>query len=598
MFLNGITQVQDNLTMISAFQGLNRNLRIKDGEFSDMKNITNDYFPAIGNRRKRGYINHLTAPQGIMGGKYLVYVDNNKLYIDETEILTLEDATYADTKRTLVMMGALICVFPDGVIYNTETEETSYINNVVETAAAPTFTLCKLDGTSYTNVVESDTEPQDTTKYWIDTSSSPVVMKMYNTNESQWVSVGTTYVKVSATDIGVGFKAYDSAEFSGVDTDFTYNGYDFNQVNIIYDCDDDFLIIAGLIDSTHTNSEAITIKREAPQMDFVCECNNRLWGCSSDKHEIYGSKLGDPTNWKAYQGLDTDSYAATVGTQNIFTGAVGFMGQVFFFKEDGYHKLFGNKPSNYELNWKSCRGIQPGSERSITMVDEYMCWKARDAVVIYDGSVETISQNLGVIPYYDAVGGGYRNKYYLTMREEDGNPRMYVYDIRKGTWCAEDNMNALYMAYANNGFYVIDDNNDLWVINEEKMYVKWYPQNDIYPEETLYPGNSVEGNLEDDLEWMLTTGDIGMDSPYQKYIKRLDVRLMIDEGANIVFETEYDSSEEWNQVYEYPATRKRSFTVPIMVKRCDHMKLRLSGKGDVRIFSIGIIREEGSDGDN
>lgn len=593
MFLNKITHVQDNLTMIGAFTGLNRNVRIKDGEFSDMKNITNDYFPAIGNRRKRGFIKQLTKPQGILGGKYLSYVDNNKLYIDESEILTLDNT---NDKRTLVTMGALLCVFPDGVIYNTETGETTQINNSVTTAAAPTFTLCKLDGTSYTNVIESATEPQDRTKYWIDTSSSPVVMKVYNTNESQWVSVPTTYVKIAATGIGEGFKTYDSARLSGVDIDFTYNNYDFNQVNIIYDCDDDFIIVAGLINTSHTNSQVITVNREAPQMDFVCECNNRLWGCSSDNHEIYGSKLGDPTNWRAYQGLDTDSYAATVGTQNVFTGAVSFMGNVFFFKEDGYHKLFGNKPSNFELTWKSCRGIQPGSEKSITMVDEYMCWKARDAVVIYDGSVETISQALGNIPYYDAVGGGYRNKYYLSMREEDGYPRLYVYDITKGTWVAEDDTNAIYMAYANSGFYIIDDENKMFVVNEEKMYVKLYPGDTVYPEDTLYPGNSVEGTMEEDIDWSMTTGDIGMDSPYQKYIKRIDVRLEINTGASVLFEIEYDSSDEWKEVYRHTATKKESYSMPIPVGRCDHMKLRLSGKGDIKIFSIGIIREEGSDG--
>lgn len=593
MFLDRVTNVNDNLTMVANFLGLNKNLRIKDGEFSAMLNITNDYFPAIGNRKKRGIINHLTKPQGICGGKYLIYVDDNKLYIDESEILTLSDDY---DKRTLVMMGALLCIFPDGVIYNTDSHETTYVNNKVVTEAAPTFTLCKLDGESYTNVVESTTEPVDRTKYWIDTSKSPVVMKMYNTNDSQWVSVATTYVKVEATGIGSGFKPYDSAEFSGIDDNFTYNGYDFNQTNIIYDCGDDFLILAGLINTSHTNSQVITINREAPQMDFICESNNRLWGCSSENHEVYACKLGDPTNWRSYAGLDNDSYAATVGTQNVFTGAVGFMGSVFFFKEDGFHRLYGNKPSNYELQWKSCRGIQPGSEKSIAMVDEFMCWKARDAVVIYDGSVETISNALGNIPYYDAVGGGYRNKYYLTMREEDGNPKLYVYDITKGTWCTEDGINALYMAYANNGFYIITDDYDLWVVNNEKIYTKTYPEDTLYPEDTIYPGNTAEGLLEEDINWSMTTGDIGMDSPYQKYIKRIDVRLMIDEGASILFEVDYDSLEEWKEVYRYTATRKRSYTVPIPVGRCDHMKLRMSGKGDVRIFSIGIIREEGSDG--
>ena len=62
--------------------------------------------------------------------------------------------------------------------------------------------------------------------------------------------------------------------------------------------------------------------------------------------------MGDPKNWNCFLGLDNDSYAATVGTQNEFTGIAAWSGYLFFFKEDGFHKLYGTKPSNYEMQWK------------------------------------------------------------------------------------------------------------------------------------------------------------------------------------------------------------------------------------------------------
>lgn len=586
----------DKMSMVSAFLGVNKNLRIGDNEFSDMKNITNDFYPAIGNRKKRGILQQLTKPQGLFGGKYIIWVNDNKLFYNESEVATLDET---DAERQIVIIGAYLCVFPDGIIYNTADDTTSYIDNVVETSTYPTITLCKLDGTKYTsgNTVTSNTEPEDHTKYWIDTSQDTVILKMYSDSLSMWVGVATTYVIIEAEGIGEGFKPYDAATLSGIDEGIGYNGYDFNQSSIIYDCGDDYIVVAGLINVSHTNSGVVTVSRTHPNMDFVCECNNRLWGCSSENHEIYASKLGDPTNWNCFAGLDSDSYAATVGTHNEFTGCIAYNSTVYFFKEDGFHKLFGNKPSNYEMIWKPCRGIQRGSEKSLTYIDEYLMWKARDAVVLFDGTVETVSNQLGIEPYYDAIGGAYRNKYFLSMRDEDYNRRLYVYDIRKGTWVIEDDIQAKYMATASNGFYIIDNNGQIVVVNAEKIYAKFFPESDLYPDDELYPGDIVSGDMESKIDWMMTTGDIGMDSPYMKYIKRVDVRLLIDTDATIKFEAEYDSSDAWENVFEYVCTRKRSYTIPIAVRRCDHMKLRMSGTGDIRIFSIAMVREEGSDGD-
>ena len=52
-----------------------------------------------------------------------------------------------------------------------------------------------------------------------------------------------------------------------------------------------------------------------PDLDFICESENRLWGCSNETRTIYASALGDPTNFFSYQGLSTDSYAVAVGSE-------------------------------------------------------------------------------------------------------------------------------------------------------------------------------------------------------------------------------------------------------------------------------------------
>ena len=55
---------------------------------------------------------------------------------------------------------------------------------------------------------------------------------------------------------------------------------------------DDYIVVTGIIDEALTQSEPVTLERRVPDMDYVTQCNNRIWGCSSASHEIYACKLG------------------------------------------------------------------------------------------------------------------------------------------------------------------------------------------------------------------------------------------------------------------------------------------------------------------
>lgn len=603
MQLPSLNTGKTSVSVLSNFAGYNHNERIADGEFYEMQNMTADYYPVLGPRKRRGIISQLNNPRGVFGCRYLVYVDDNKLYYDEAYVCDLKESC-ADKERSFAMIGAYLCIFPDKMIYNTYTEEVEEMENEVTTTTPPKFSLCKLDGTVYndTNTATSATEPDKTQyKYWLDTSAEPVVIKMWSSTSSMWVSIGTTYVKVEATGIGKGFNKYDAATFSGVDQNSNvYNDYDFNTSNIIYDAGDDYLIIIGLINKVFTNSKNITVKREVPDLDFVAELDNRVWGCSSEKHEIYACKQGDPKNWNCFMGLVSDSYAATVGTDGEFTGCVNYRGSVLFFKDSGVHKLYGSKPSNFELNWKPMRGVQYGSEKSLVVLNECVFYKSRDGINIYDGSMSSISNAFGNENYYEAVAGGYRDKYYVSMRNENYEYFLFVYDTKKHVWTKEDRTAAKGFAYANGGLYMIDQDNVIQVINSEKIYTKLFPNQVelgdkyLYPNDEVYPGDAIEGEMEEPLEWFAETGTIGLETPHHKYVKKFIVRCKIETNACLRVEIMYDSSDAWERVMEYRCTKLRTYEIAIPVKRCDHMKIRFSGKGEVRIFSIAKSVEEGS----
>lgn len=115
------------------------------------------------------------------------------------------------------------------------------------------------------------------------------------------------------------------------------------------------------LDGKETRSFAVStpvrMERRVPDLDYVTECDNRVWGCSSKENVIYACRLGDPTNWFSYRGIAADSYAVTVGSDGAFTGAATCMGYALFFKENTLHKLYGSKPSDFQLTSLRCRGV-------------------------------------------------------------------------------------------------------------------------------------------------------------------------------------------------------------------------------------------------
>ena len=131
------------------------------------------------------------------------------------------------------------------------------------------------------------------------------------------------------------------------------------------------MIIEGLLSSSlqALKEQSVSIDRTVPDLDFICESNNRLWGCKYGiengqvVNEIRASKLGDFRNWSCFMGISTDSYAASIGTDGAFTGAISQRGYPVFFKENAIHRVSGSSPSSFSIQTTNARGVQTGSWR-------------------------------------------------------------------------------------------------------------------------------------------------------------------------------------------------------------------------------------------
>ena len=217
--------------MMDAFLGYNHNPKIADGEFYETLNLSNRYFPLLTTRQKHGILNNtFTNLQAIISKDALYWVDNGTLYANgyATGLTGLQ----TELETQLVSMGAYICVFPDKKYINTQ-DLTDYgsMGASWNYTGSITYTMCHADGEYYTNVVKTDTEPEDPDngEVWIDTVEGNV--KEYSAYTQSWIVIETVYTRVdflSMGQISTAFKEYDGVDISGLYYD------DLNGSKILY----------------------------------------------------------------------------------------------------------------------------------------------------------------------------------------------------------------------------------------------------------------------------------------------------------------------------------------------------------------------------
>lgn len=570
--------------MLDAFKGYNHNLRIGETEFFDMKNMSSDHYPVLAPRNKRGVYATPTSPQGLIAKDALCYVDGADFVIGSERVNMDLSTEPADCPKKLVSMGAYVIILPDKKYINTlDVTDFGCIDAEFESTSEVIFSVTAPDeSTSTLGAHVASTAPKKpfNQQYWIDTSSSPPALKQYSESTGTWVSISQTYVKISATGIGTAFSKFDSVTISGV------NGYasELNTDMVIWDCDDDYIVVPGIFKRGYAKQTleegAITIKRKMPEMDFVIESGNRLWGCrygTADNgeavNEIYASKLGDFKNWKCFMGVSTDSYTASLGSDGPFTGAISHGGYPLFFKEGCLHKVYGSYPANFQIQTVTCSGVQQGCDRSMAIINGVLYYKARHAVCAYDGAMPSeISSVLGEARYSDAVAGAHENKYYISMKDASNQYHLFVCDIAKGMWHKEDNLRAdCFCAFRGELYCIAHDGKEIITML----------------------GSGTQDT--DKVQWMVQTGVIGTDMPGMKYISKLLVRLSMELGSQVNFFAQYDSTGSWEPLGTVKGTHLRTFLLPIRPRRCDHLRLRMEGTGDAKIYSITKTIAGGSD---
>lgn len=486
---------------IVAFGGLNWGEGWKEGELSGCEGLSSERFPCLSQRAGRHTVEKYHAATALYAAGKLCVVEGDQFLYDG-----ILEGTVAAGEKQFATINTKVVIFPDKLCFDTATGALSTLEAAYTvTAGRGIFTTGALtvEGGDFTGV----------------------------------------------------FRAGDAVELGGCISHPRNNGR-----HIVRAVSGDTLTFDPDIFEVGSEGGSLTLKREVPDLECVCECGNRLWGAAGQT--IYASALGDPTNFFVYDGLSTDSYAAAVGTGGAFTGCTAFGGTVLFFKEDCIHKVLGNFPAQYEIYTSHVPGVQVGSGKSLCAVDETLFYKGRDGVYAYDGGTpELISGCFGQRRFFDAAAGRDGRRYYISMRDGDGAWGLYVFDTARGIWLREDGTHATAFAGMDGKLYYLDaDAGTLVLTGQERD-----------------DGGRVP--------WSATFCPFYEGTLGRKICLRLYLRVELERGAWLRVETSEDGAP-FRQVFATHDAGAGTMVIPLLPGRCDKYQIRLSGKGRCLVRSL------------
>ena len=605
--------LQNGRQMLRAFGGVNETYGCSEAELSSSLNFSARGYPALQTRAVRKKVRAVKDVNGMYHLNGLLVCRGTTLEYTPDDSETREGAVVLEhaltnDRKALTGMGTKVLIWPDKKAFDTETGELSELGAVWEIGeAGMTVTPCDTEGKTYTPGSVGETEPEapedgqlflkgdPETPYGMDS-----MLLKYSTKNKKWQEIMLQSLRIHCPGLGAAMKENDTVTLSGVPQrvcDALAKGLN-GEISISTLDGDDIITALALpkksdryygswtvlrsgtawqsLDGKATENEAadapVKAERRVPDLDFVTEQGNRVWGCNRKENSIYACALGDPTNWYSYRGIASDSYAVSVGSDGAFTGAASCLSYILFFKENCIHKLYGSKPSDYQMSSVRCRGVAAKAAGSLCVIAETLYYLSPDGVMAWSGSLPAkVSGALdtGKLTAADwAMGGQLDARYYLYLHRRadgDGSGRLLVYDTEKGLW-HEESPAGTEMVSTGQQLYLWDGS-ALWAAGSDR---------------------ETEGEEEANLRFEAVTGDIGMSMPDDNYISRVTLRLDALAHTVVTVAVSYDGGA-WETVGSCAVTQEHQrVNLPFVPRRHDLMRLKFSGTGQMTLRSMAF----------
>lgn len=300
---------------------------------------------------------------------------------------------------------------------------------------------------------------------------------------------------------------------------------------------------------------ALTVRRPLPDLDYICESGNRLWGVNCSENRVYCSHLGVPDSF--YPDGKQGGWSMIFGSEGEFTAVCAFGGGVCCFKENRLHKILGSTPSQFYVNDYAVQGVQKGCERSVQTVNDTLYYKGVHGVYAYSGDVpKLISKELcSALPRQAAAGTDGRT-YYLSG-QAGGEGVRYAYDMHGKLWIKE----ASEQTWA---FACIDG--EMYMLTEDGVY------------RTGLSDKSCT-------DFMAEFVPFCEDSLHKKNYTRLVFGVEMAKDSTLRVYTRADGGD-YRLTYTQVADSRCTLTVPVRIQRCSRFGVRLEGRGEIAVRSL------------
>ena len=611
MYLPELPALKNSRRQMRVFGGLNETFGCTEAGYGAGRNFSSRDFPALSTRVPRRRLRDQESADGmyhlngflLIGGGGLTYTpDSGAEPVVRQGVLT-------EGKKSLVGIGTRVLIFPDKVAFDTADGTLKPLGAAWTSSESVEMAPCDAEGKTYTVSrwgLEEPEDPADGEVFLkVKAESSPWnadgVLEVYSSSLERWTGVTLDYCKISATGIGADFAVWDTVTVEGTAAAAAGLCEDLDGEKVLYDAGEDWLMVRitpggehfygrilqtgteaswssldGKSNLSYSSDKPLRCTRRVPDLDYLTECDNRVWGCSGSENVIYACKLGDPTNWFSYRNTAADSYAVTVGSDGDFTGAATCMGYVLFFKENSLHKLCGTKPSDFQLSSLRCRGVAKHAAGSLCVINETLYYLSPEGVMAWDGSLPVkVSGTLdpsGLTGAQRAAAGWLDGRYYLYLKREEGS-RLLVYDTERGLWHEEDpgGTGELEMLSSGRQLYLWDGA-ALWAAGPARE------------EDAVLAGDG--GEAEAKIPFRLETGEMGLDDSEDKYLAHLVLRLEAQPGTELAVWASCDGGP-WEKLAQAAArTEPKKLRIPLTPRRHDTLRLRLTGAGQMTLRSM------------
>lgn len=601
MYLPSLTTTKQSRDSIAQFNGLCKTNECADSEMRHMHNMSLKDYPYLSSRKLRNIFTSCTGAKGILGGETLYIVTTTGIsVIDKTGQSTAISASFTDTPKKLVKMGSYLCIFPDKKVFDGTSVSTMY-----RTRTATSVTLKLRDANNsditYHDAAYYETHTPQDGDYLLSNVGGVDELQKYSSTSGMWFVVTTTYISANATSLTSGLDDGDGVKISINLGETTVTTEVLNEIKRIFPLTEadgttyytnctmkkisgTRLAFVGLLKmSISLSNITFKVERIVPDIAYVTEANNRLWGCNAAGTELYACKLGDPKNWNCFEGISTDSWAATVGSDGEFTGAITYLGYPTFFKENSLIKIAISSNGAHITKETVCRGVQKGCGESLCVVNEILYYKAQTAICAYDGSLpQTISKKLGDMSEYTTAIGGRNKECYYIQCSDSTDTDIFVYDTLKGAWVEDDHTHYTALATWNNILVGANPNN-----NKIELF-------DDYLNFTVTEPSIIWRCVTKNFDYQVVGSQATAGVTDTKYIHRIIIKAHMDVRALARVWIRYDDGM-YERLFEMRSVGTKTYPLTIIPHRCDRFAIMIEGEGDVQIQAITKYLETGSD---